>query len=152
MARSFKPPPQVVRLLLLTAGIVFSYFVARALLTPPSFGEYGFYRGAALPETAARQPVYGGAKACGECHEQETKDLAAHGHKTLSCEACHGAAQAHADDPDVKPQILNYGHCVRCHEANISRPKWHKQVVSKSHYPGSNCTECHIPHQPEEVP
>lgn len=152
MPRLFKPPPQVVRLVLLTVGIVFTYFVARALLTPASFGEYGFYRGAALAEAADRAPVYAGARACAECHEEEVKAIAAHGHKTLSCESCHGPAQAHADDPDVKPQILNYGHCVRCHEANPSRPAWHKQVVSKAHYPGSNCTECHVPHMPEEVP
>jgi nitrate/TMAO reductase-like tetraheme cytochrome c subunit len=42
--------------------------------------------------------------------------------------------------------------CLRCHEANPSRPKWHKQIVSKDHYTGSKCTECHVPHSPLEVP
>jgi len=147
-----KPPPQVLRLLLLTAVIVFGYFTARALLTPPSFGQHGFYRGAALEELASREPVYAGAKACAECHEEVVVALAAGKHRTLSCEGCHGASQAHADNPDLTPQILNYSHCVRCHEANPSRPPWHKQVASREHYAGSRCTECHVPHQPEEVP
>jgi hypothetical protein len=25
-------------------------------------------------------------------------------------------------------------------------------VVTKQHYPGSKCTECHVPHNPAEVP
>ena len=45
-----KLPPQIVRLVLLTVGIVGSYLVARYFLTPSSFGQYGFYRGQALEE------------------------------------------------------------------------------------------------------
>ncbi len=55
------------------------------------------------------------------------------------------------DNPDVKMAVLHYSLCLRCHEANPSRPKWHKQIVSKNHYPGK-CTECHVPHSPSEVP
>lgn len=152
MRRFFKMPPQVLRIVLLAAGIVFSYMMARAVLTPPSFKQYGFFRGAALEELASRDPVFAGRKACSECHDDEVKKLASHGHKSLSCEGCHGAGQAHADNPDVKLQILNYSHCARCHEANPSRPKWHKQIVLKEHYAGSKCTECHVPHMPSEVP
>jgi hypothetical protein len=128
------------------------YSVARAFLTPSSFGEFGWYRGDALAEMSARQPVFGGRKACEECHADQVATLLKHEHKTLSCEGCHGAGQAHADNPDVKLEVLNYSHCVRCHEANPSRPQWHKQIVSKSHYTGSKCTECHVPHMPLEVP
>jgi hypothetical protein len=148
-----KIPPQVTRLLLLTIGIVSSYAVARYFLTPPSFGEYGWYRGDALEELASYDRVYAGAKACEECHAEQSEKVAAASHKTLSCEACHGAGQAHAENPDVhKMTILTFSHCVRCHEANPSRPKWHKQIQSKEHYPGEKCTECHVPHQPLEVP
>jgi len=152
LARFPRIPPQILRLILLTAAIVFSYFGARALLTPPSFGQHGFYRGAALGEVAAREPVYAGAKACAECHDQEVAALASGGHRLLACEVCHGPGQVHVDNPDIKPQILHFSHCARCHEASISRPKWHKQVVTREHYSGSNCTECHVPHKPEEVP
>jgi hypothetical protein len=42
--RRFKMPPQIVRLVLLTLAIVGSYLIARAFLTPASFGELGWYR------------------------------------------------------------------------------------------------------------
>ena len=145
-------PPQLVRLLFLAVGIVALYGIARYFLTPPSFGQYGWYRGEALAEVAARQPVYAGRKACEECHSDEVQQVLKHEHKTLSCEGCHGSGQAHADNPDVKLELLNFGHCVRCHEANPSRPSWHKQIITKAHYAGSKCTECHVPHSPNEVP
>lgn len=145
-------PPQVVRLVLLTVGIVGSYMVAKFLLTPASFGQYGFYRGDALMEIASHPVSLAGQKACAECHSDEVELLAKFEHKTLSCEGCHGFGQAHVDNPDVKMEVLNYSHCVKCHEANPSRPKWHKQINPKEHYPGDKCTECHVPHAPSEVP
>jgi hypothetical protein len=147
-------PPQVLRIVLLAIGIVAAYSVARYFLTPASFGEYGWYRGAALAELATRDRVYAGKKACEECHSDEYQKLMKHEHKGLSCEACHGPGEAHVqnpDNPDVKMAVLHYSLCLRCHEANPSRPKWHKQIVSKNHYPGK-CTECHMPHSPSEVP
>jgi len=152
MSRFLRMPPQILRLVLLALGIVGSYAVARHFLTPPSFGEYGFYRGAALAEVAARPAVFAGREACGECHAEQLAKVAAFSHKGLSCEGCHGAGRSHADNPDVAMEKLHYSHCVRCHEANPARPKWHKQVVAKDHYPGDKCTDCHVPHAPSEVP
>lgn len=149
---SLKMPPQILRLVLLTIGIVAAYLTARHFLTPPSFGQYGWYRAHAMEDVASLQRTYAGRKACEECHSEEQQKLSAKEHKNLSCEGCHGPSQAHADNPDLKPDILNYSHCVRCHEANPSRPKWHKQISSRTHYPGQKCTECHVPHQPSEVP
>jgi hypothetical protein len=145
-------PPQLVRLLLLLVAIVASYSLARAFLTPPSFGEYGWYRGKALVELTSYPRIYAGKLACDECHAEELSKLARFSHKNLSCEACHGPAQEHAKNPDVKLEKPHFGHCVRCHEANPARPKTHKQVVSREHYAGSKCTECHVPHAPSEVP
>jgi hypothetical protein len=73
-------------------------------------------------------------------------------HKTLSCEGCHGVSQDHAANPDITPIKLTGNHCIRCHEANPSRPAWFKQITVKNHYTGQKCTECHVPHQPNEVP
>jgi len=154
MRRLFNMPPQLFRIFLLAVGIVASYSVARYFLTPQSFREYGWYRGAALMELATRDRVYAGKKACEECHSDEYQKLLKHEHKSLSCESCHGPGEAHVenpDNPDVKMAVLHYSLCLRCHEANPSRPKWHKQIVSKNHYPGK-CTECHMPHSPSEVP
>ncbi len=145
-------PPQIFRLLLLVLGIVVVYSTARHFLTPPSFGQYGWYRGQALAESATRERTYAGKAACEECHSDQVQKLLKGSHKTLSCEGCHGPALAHAENPDVKLDKLNFTPCLRCHEANPSRPKWHKQIASKEHYTGSKCTECHVPHYPTEAP
>ena len=156
----FKMPPQVLRIFLLALGIVTVYSIARYFLTPQSFRQYGWYRGEALGELASRDPVFGGKKACEECHSEQIQKLQKFEHKSLSCEGCHGPLQAHVENPEVKPEKRStYGSCLRCHEANPSRPKWYKQIVSKNHYseskPGAKpalCTECHVPHAPSEVP
>ena len=148
----FKMPPQILRLVLLTLGIVGSYLIARQLLTPASFRDYGFYRGAALEEMASRTPVFAGKKACDECHSDLLQKLAKGNHKTLSCEDCHGISRDHAGNPDVTPKKLTGSYCLRCHEANPSRPVWFHQITVKDHYTGQKCTECHVPHQPNEVP
>ena len=152
MRNPLKMPPQVLRIVLLAVGIVGSYLVARYLLTPASFRQYGWYRGEALVELRERDPVFAGRKACEECHADHCAKLAKGAHQGLSCEGCHGPGQLHADNPDIKIDRSSYGACLRCHEANPSRPKWHKQIVSKSHYTGSKCTECHVPHSPSDVP
>ncbi len=148
----FKMPPQIFRLVLLTIGIVVSYVIAKHLLTPASFGDYGFYRGAALEEMASQAPVFAGQQACAECHSKVIETLVKGKHKTVSCEACHGVSRDHAANPDLLPVKLAGSHCLRCHEANPSRPAWFRQITVKDHYPGEKCTECHVPHQPNEVP
>lgn len=146
-------PPQITRLVLLTIGIVGTYLVAKYFLTPASFHQYGFYRGAALVELASRPTVFAGKKACEECHAEEYEMLSKYEHHTLSCEGCHGPGEAHVNNPDEnKLAVLTYGRCLRCHEANPSRPAWHKQIDPKDHYTGDTCTYCHVPHAPSQVP
>src|SRR5689334_23625768 len=97
MRRFFSMPPQLFRIFLLAVGIVTLYSVARYFLTPPSFQQYGWFRGEALTELRAREPVFAGKKACDECHSDEVQKLQKFEHKSLSCEGCHGPGQAHAD-------------------------------------------------------
>jgi hypothetical protein len=150
--RRFKLPSQFSRLLLLAAAIIGSYLGARAFLVPPSFGQYGWYRGNSLGEIAnSRDPLFAGKLACDECHSDILRQLAADAHKTLSCEGCHGVCRDHAGNPDILPVKATGSHCIRCHEADISRPKWLKQIVVKDHF-GENCAECHQPHQPRKTP
>ena len=153
MRRLLHMPPQIFRILLLVVGVVTAYLIARYFLTPASVGEYGWYRGEAMAELAARAPVYAGKKQCEECHSDIYQKLIKHEHKTLSCEGCHGPGQAHTDNPR-KDNIDKSGFsaCLRCHEASPSRPKFQKQITLQSHYTGSKCTECHVPHSPLEVP
>jgi len=150
-----KMPPQIYRIVLLTVAIIISYLIARRLLTPPSFHQYGFFRGEALAEHASHTPVFAGRKACLECHDEIQARLFKGEHKTIGCETCHGPASAHVTDPDSeakKPDKRNTTACVRCHEANPTRPVTQKQINLKNHYSGQKCVECHVPHQPNEVP
>ncbi|MEI6676428.1 MAG: hypothetical protein WCO57_14760 [Verrucomicrobiota bacterium] len=150
--RFFHLPPQIFRLIILIFAIVVSYLVARTLLTPDSFRDAGFYRGAALAEhTEAHQPVFAGKQACGERHPKVIATLTKGGHKTLSCEGCHGVvSQEHLKDPDSKMIKPTEKVCLRCHEASPSRPAWFKQIIVKDHY-SEKCIECHLPHEPNEV-
>ena len=145
-------PPQIFRLVLLIFAIVVSYLVARTLLTPSSFRESGFYRGAALVELAEHTPVFAGKKACGVRHPEFLATLTKGGHKTLSCEGCHGVVdQDQLDNPDSKMLKPTDQICLRCHEANPSRPAWFRQIDVKDHY-SDKCLECHLPHEPNEAP
>ena len=140
-----KMPPQVFRLVLLTFAIVVSYLFARTLLTPQSFGEYGFYRGVALAELSSKTPVFAGKEAYGAHQPEILKTLLEGAHKTVSCESCHGAVNA--EDLHRKPAILGDKVCMRCHVADPARPAWFKQIVVIDHYE-DQCMECHEPHQP----
>jgi hypothetical protein len=146
-------PPQVIRLVLLTIGIVCVYFTARYFLTPETFGQNGHYRGAALREIASRQPYWAGKAACvAECHTDHAAKLAGGAHKSLSCETCHGPGAAHVKNPAEKLPKLDMSLCLRCHAASPSRPAWMHQINVHDHYAGNLCTDCHVPHQPNEVP
>jgi len=156
--RFFNMPPQIFRLVLLIFAIVVSYLVARTLLTPDTFRDHGFYRGAALVELTGKIPVLAGKEACGARHPEILKTLAKGSHKSLSCEGCHGAvSKSHLDDPTDKMRKPPAGICLRCHEANPSRPAGFKQIVlhdpkpDNNHYDGA-CLECHLPHDPKEAP
>jgi len=150
--RLFRMPPQIFRLVLLIFAIVVIYLVARILLTPSSFRDYGFYRGAALAENMAHTPVFAGKKACDECHSDILAKLAKDVHQTLACEGCHGVSRDHVDNPELKLVIPEDDTCIRCHEANPSRPAWFRQIKVKDHYMENHCAECHVPHQPNKVP
>lgn len=146
-------PPQIWRLVLLTIGIVVSYFTARHFLVPESFGKYGWYRADALKEHQTLPITYAGAAACADCHSDVVETKAKAGHKSVRCESCHGPLAAHAEDPTVTPpKLKDHSFCVRCHEANPSRPENFPQVDVEDHAGNANCMECHIPHIPTEAP
>ena len=105
-------------------GIVL-FLVLRGIFVPRSFGQYGFYRGAAIADTASRPVVFAGHLACESCHT-DVHDLKSKGvHARVACESCHGPLAKHADDPtSLQPPKIDVAVlCVRCHEANIAKPK-----------------------------
>jgi len=149
-----KMPPQILRLVLVTIAVAGSYMVARKFLVPPSFGEHGWYRGAALKELATAQPTYAGMKACEECHSDVFEQMAKGEHRPISCESCHGPSREHAANPDLKPPRVKYtdADCMHCHQSSPSRPSWLKQIEANEHFRGDQCVGCHLPHQPNEMP
>jgi len=130
-------------------GIVL-FLVLRGIFVPRSFGQYGHYRGAALAEIASKPIMFAGHGTCESCHidVQEVKSKGVHAR--VACESCHGPLAKHADDPTaLQPPKLDVAVlCVRCHEANLAKPKAFPQVVSAEHSGGVVCDTCHKPHSP----
>jgi Cytochrome c554 and c-prime len=122
----------------------------RSFFVPHSFGQYGHFRGDAIPEASAKPISYAGHQTCETCHA-EVLDLKKNGrHARVACETCHGPLANHADDPgSVHPEKLDTAVlCVRCHEANSAKPKNFPQVASQEHSTGLPCDTCHQPHSP----
>ncbi len=146
-------PPQIQRLLLLTVFIVAAYGAARATLKPRSFGELGWYRGAALKELSSLPTVYAGKAECAGCHGPVLEKMAPSKHQGVSCEACHGPCAVHLENPAELPaKIANPRFCLRCHAASPSRPAQFPQIDPAEHFRDSTCLECHSPHAPAEAP
>ena len=107
------------------------FLVVRHFVVPPTFGQYGHYRGAAIGEIAAHPIRFAG-------------------HDT--CEACHGAQAKHAgaDDPSTAKPVLpdTTVRCAQCHTASAAKPKGFPQVVPADHSTGLPCDTCHKPHSP----
>jgi hypothetical protein len=150
MSRLLKDAGHLLRLVVLFACGTLVLLIVRELLVPPSFGELGHFRAAAIVEAQKKVPVYAGRAACKECHSEKATALAGGSHARIGCESCHGALAAHVADPDaIKPQLPNAVElCSRCHAANQARPKSQPQVDIAAHAEGNSCTECHDAHSP----
>ncbi len=147
---AFKDAGHLFRLAAVFVCGILAFLGIRAVLVPKSFGQYGHYRGDALAEVAARPVSFAGHPACEDCHTDVLEKKKSGRHAHVNCEACHGAQAKHADDPgSVQPAKLDTAVlCVRCHEANIAKPKGFPQVVSADHSNGMPCDTCHQPHSP----
>jgi formate-dependent nitrite reductase cytochrome c552 subunit len=137
----------------LFAGGVVLFVIARAVLVPKGFGLYGHYRAGALADNRSQPLVHAGRAVCGDCHTDKKDELAGGKHAGVGCEACHGALARHAEDPSVKParpepKTL----CVRCHLANVAKPKKFPQIEVKTHFDGGDCHGCHASHAPNKEP
>lgn len=126
------------------------FLVVRHFIVPPSFGEYGHYRGAAIDEIAARPVKFAGHQTCEGCHSDiaDTKNAGKHAH--VNCEACHGPLAAHANDPASVTPVLpdTTVLCARCHTASAAKPAGFPQVNPAEHSGGLACKTCHNPHSP----
>lgn len=140
---------QIPRLLVVFAVLGVGLIGAREYLTPPTYGQYGHYRAAAIKTISSRAPRFAGAAVCGDCHADIVSMRAAGNHRSVNCEVCHGPAQIHADSLEPKPRIPQPRQfCPVCHAYDPSRPTGFPQIDPVAHNPGIVCTKCHNPHAP----
>ena len=147
---AFKNVAHLFRIAAAFAIGVILFLVLRGFLVPKSFGQYGHYRGDALNEIASRPISYASHEVCETCHS-DVLDVKKRGrHARVACESCHGPQANHTQDPaSVVPEKLDTAKlCVRCHEANHSKPMDFPQVHSADHSSGLPCNTCHQPHSP----
>ncbi len=141
-------------LVLLLLGVA-GFMVFRRVMRPPSFGQFGLYRGTAVDDNASQPLRYAGQAVCVSCHDDFGAEKKRGEHRTLSCETCHGAALEHAKSPiavlSARPKEEGVrAFCFHCHGSKAARPKWFSQI-GEDHFPGSACIKCHNPHSLEWV-
>jgi hypothetical protein len=148
--KGLKDAEHLFRLLAVFGAGIIVFLLLRGSLVPPSFGQYGHFRGNAIADVAAHSASFAGHQSCEGCHSDISEQKLKGKHARINCEACHGALGKHAEDPgSVKPAKLEPAKlCVRCHEANAAKPKGFPQVVSAEHAGEIACDSCHQPHRP----
>lgn len=121
------------------------YVIVRTVVVPPSFGEFGHYRGDSLRENAAIPRNLVSASECLDCHVAQAEKFKASPHHEVHCGQCHGDLLKHFDDctraakaagkaPDksvgavkcdvsgLKLETIRVA-CVRCHVQLVGRPE-----------------------------
>lgn len=128
----------------------------RHLLIPKTFGEYGFYRAAAMDDEKAIVPRHVGRAVCATCHDDIAAIHAKDVHASVECETCHGVGGKHAKDNDV-PMARADGKddCLVCHRQLDARPGSFPQISWQQHYQfvgvtdlTTACVRCHSGHEP----
>jgi len=142
-------PKHIVRLVLIIAAALVVAAIAPRILKVDSFYRFGHYRANAVPEIAAREPVYQTPRYCYGCHTERRAQWSAGSHKTVICEVCHGPAQGHPQDVKMTIPADAVKLCTQCHEAMPGRPKTQPQIQVAEHSGGQQCTVCHNPHSPK---
>lgn len=141
-------------LILAVVGLI----LLRDILVPPTFGDYGHYRGGNVVQQMALPVRHGGDAACAECHAPQFSAHESGGHARVRCELCHAALAVHvADGKRVAemPVRRNQDLCLLCHQDLPARPKAQPQIQPAQHVvdqggePGPEaCFDCHDPHSP----
>ena len=147
-------PDQVTRIAVLFVMAIVGLVLARARFVPETFGEEGHYRAAARILVASQPIKYAGRRVCAECHDEEVEAKAGSYHRMLSCETCHGASSAHAEEAmegsfEKMPTVPSTREaCLVCHGYLPSRPTGFPQVIELQHNAMKACMKCHNPHDP----
>ena len=146
-----KLPEQAVRIVFVFVVLAAVLLVVWQFILPPEMKEPALQQMSSMEREANKEIKYAGAEICGQCHEKEHDIKKTGYHRDLSCEACHGAAQKHVDNPtDVKPTSpKKRDYCSYCHNYNSSRPTGFPQINPDTHNARKPCVTCHNPHDPK---
>jgi len=146
-----KIPEQIKRLSIPIVIVIAVFIILRNILVPSDFGKYGHYRASAVDEIASLEIKYIEHKACVDCHDDIVEMKNASYHRSVMCEACHGPAAAHTEDPDGNQLSAprERGYCPLCHEYLPSRPTGFPQIITELHNPRKACASCHDAHDPK---
>lgn len=150
----------VFRAAILLIAVVVTLFLGRSFFVPETWGEYGWYRGAAVEDHRAKEVRHQGDDACGMCHDTEFAEHAAGVHAPVRCELCHGPAATHIDMEEGEktgdmPIRRTRELCELCHRELAARAAEFPQVDVREHLAENGgeltsdaCFECHDPHSP----
>ncbi len=150
------------------------FFTVRSLTIPPSFGQFGHFRGAALETAANKERKLTTRGDCTACHDTLKHEMGK-SHERVHCIECHGDGKAHmtsckdakaaakpgvaltCDKTDLMPTNIK-DICLHCHQDTIGRAKKHPQIKFDEHMKDNDpkdpkspmvCMQCHIPHDPD---
>ncbi len=145
--------PLFVVIFLLIAGLIVRHF-----LIPDGFGthERGYMYGWHNKNDEQfwkNFPVkYKSSDYCNDCHNDKHSSIMRTPHAIIQCENCHGPALGHPDSPPKLPIDRSRAQCLRCHYPlpypTSGRQKI-KSVDPDEHNPGTECSSCHDPHNPD---
>ena len=149
----------VFRIFLLLGLVIAGALIGRIFLVPKTFGVFGFYRAANVPEQMAREVRHGGDEACGECHDDEKATHDAGAHAPVRCEGCHDALATHIKDGDKYADMKRTKSvtklCARCHREMAARRDDFPTINIEQHVADQGaqlsdtvCFDCHNPHDP----
>lgn len=144
-----KIPDSLLRIIILISVSIVVVVALRVFVLPADWTDMTTLKERATQTEMSRPVKYAGSQACRDCHDAEPAALADGRHSMLSCETCHGAAQAHIEDMEIKPQApRERDFCPVCHAFDASRPTGFAQINPVSHNPMQACISCHDPHAP----
>lgn len=147
----------VLRPLWVAIALVALFLLARHFMVPKDFGvhgknfTYGYHRLGNIDEWKEFKVKYKGKEYCLECHEERYQENTSSKHAVIQCENCHGPAIDHPENPETLDIPQNRLLCLRCHAYLPYPGNTRSQMQSidpEKHNPGSVCTECHNPHNP----
>ena len=150
----------VFRAAILLLAVIATLLLGRSVFVPDTWGEYGWYRGAAVDDHHAREVRHLGDESCAMCHDAEFAVHSAGVHAPLRCELYHGPATLHADLEEGEkiaemPIRRSRELCELCHRELAARPAGFTQVDVREHvtemggeFTADACFDCHDPHSP----